>query len=74
MFASAIDNFVISQRLSVNASTQTIPIIIYSSARRSPLPSLNALATVTLVSSTLIIAAAALVYRRFTRIERSTTG
>ena len=74
MFASAIDNFVISQRLSVNAATQTIPIIIYSSARRSPLPSLNALATVTLVSSTVVIAAAALVYRRFTRIERSAAG
>jgi ABC-type spermidine/putrescine transport system permease subunit II len=74
VFASAIDNFVISQRLSVNASTQTIPIIIYSSARRSPLPSLNALATVTLVSSTVIVAAAALVYRHFTRIERSTDG
>ncbi len=71
VFASAIDNFVISQRLSVNASTQTIPIIIYSSARRSPLPSLNALATITLVSSTLLVAAAALVYRRFTRNERA---
>jgi spermidine/putrescine transport system permease protein len=70
VFASAIDNFVISQRLSVNASTQTIPIIIYSSARRSPLPSLNALATVTLVASTILVAAAALLYRRFTRIER----
>jgi ABC-type spermidine/putrescine transport system permease subunit II len=62
---------VISQRLSVSAATQTIPIIIYSSARRSPLPSLNALATVTLVSSTVVIAAAALLYRRFTRIERA---
>ena len=70
VFASAIDNFVISQRLSVNASTQTIPIIIYSSARRSPLPSLNALATITLVSSTLLVVAAAIVYRRFTRDER----
>jgi spermidine/putrescine transport system permease protein len=74
VFASAIDNFVISQRLSVNASTQTIPIIIYSSARRSPLPSLNALATITLVSSTLLVAAAAIVYRRFTRDERTTPG
>ncbi|MGH2596346.1 MAG: ABC transporter permease [Actinomycetota bacterium] len=71
VFASAIDNFVISQRLSVNASTQTIPIIIYSSARRSPLPSLNALATITLASSTLLVAAAAIVYRRFTRNERA---
>ena len=74
VFASAIDNFVISQRLSVNASTQTIPIIIYSSARRSPLPSLNALATITLVSPTLLVAAAAIVYRRFTRDERTTPG
>ena len=74
VFASAIDNFVISQRLSVNASTQTIPIIIYSSARRSPLPSLNALATITLVSSTVLVATAAIVYRRFTRNERTTPG
>jgi spermidine/putrescine transport system permease protein len=70
VFASAIDNFVISQRLSVSASTQTIPIIIYSSARRSPLPSLNALASITLFGSTLLIAVAALVYRRTTRRER----
>lgn len=70
VFASAIDNFVISQRLSVDASTQTIPILIYSAARRSPLPSLNALATITLLSSTLVIATAAIVYRRATRVER----
>ena len=74
VFASAIDNFVISERLSVSAATQTIPIIIYSSARRSPLPSLNALATVTLASSTLVVATAALLYRRFTRIERGPGG
>jgi spermidine/putrescine transport system permease protein len=71
VFASAIDNFVISERLSVSAATQTIPIIIYGSARRSPLPSLNALATVTLASSTVVVATAALLYRRFTRIERA---
>lgn len=70
VFASAIDNFVISQRLSVDASTQTIPILIYSAARRSPLPSLNALATITLLSSTLVITTAAIVYRRATRAER----
>lgn len=70
VFASAIDNFVISQRLSVDASTQTIPILIYSAARRSPLPSLNALATITLLSSTLVIATAAIVYRRATRVGR----
>jgi spermidine/putrescine transport system permease protein len=72
VFASAIDNFVISQRLSVSAATQTIPILIYSSARRSPLPSLNALASITLFSSTIVIALAAVAYRRATRRERAT--
>jgi spermidine/putrescine transport system permease protein len=70
VFAASIDNFVISQQLSKDASTQTVPIVIYSSARRGPLPSLNALATITLVASTLLIAVAAVVYRRFTRAER----
>jgi len=41
---------VISQQLSRDAATQTIPILIYSSARRGPLPSLNALASLTLKS------------------------
>jgi spermidine/putrescine transport system permease protein len=70
VFAASIDNFVISQQLSRDASTQTIPILIYSSARRGPLPSLNALASLTLVASTALIAVAAVVYRRFTRAER----
>jgi spermidine/putrescine transport system permease protein len=70
VFASSIDNFVISERLSVSAATQTIPIIIYASARRSPLPSLNALASLTLFGSTIVIAVAALVYRRAVQRER----
>ncbi len=70
VFASAIDNFVISQRLSIDASTQTIPILIYASARRAPLPSLNALASITLLTSTLLIALAFVLYRRSTRHER----
>jgi spermidine/putrescine transport system permease protein len=70
VFAAAIDNFVISQQLSNGAATQTIPILIYSSARRGPLPSLNALASLTLFASTLVIALAALVVRRQTRLER----
>jgi spermidine/putrescine transport system permease protein len=70
VFAASIDNFVISQQLSRDASTQTIPILIYSSARRGPLPSLNALASLTLLASTAMIVVAAVVYRRFTRAER----
>jgi spermidine/putrescine transport system permease protein len=71
VFAASIDNFVISQQLSRDASTQTIPILIYSSARRGPLPSLNALASLTLLASTALIVVAAVVYRQFTRAERS---
>jgi spermidine/putrescine transport system permease protein len=70
VFAASIDNFVISQQLSRDASTQTIPILIYSSARPGPLPSLNALASLTLLASTALIVVAAVVYRRFTRAER----
>ena len=71
VFASAIDNFVISQRLCADASCQTIPIVIYSSARRSPLPSLNALATIVLAISTVLILAAVAGYRVMTRGERA---
>jgi spermidine/putrescine transport system permease protein len=70
VFAAAIDNFVISQQLCADASCQTIPILIYGSARRGPLPSLNALASVTLFASTLAIGLAVVVYRRLTRGER----
>ncbi len=70
VFAASIDNFVISQTLSSGADTQTIPILIYSSARRGPLPSLNALASITLFASTLLIGLAVLLYRRATRGER----
>jgi spermidine/putrescine transport system permease protein len=70
VFAASIDNFVISQQLSVGAGTQTVPILIYSSARRGPLPSLNALASLTLFASTLLIGLAVLAFRRRTRGER----
>ena len=63
VFASAIDNFVISQRVCADAGCQTIPIVIYASARRSPLPALNALATIVLVLSTTLIVAAVVIYR-----------
>jgi spermidine/putrescine transport system permease protein len=70
VFATTIDDFVIAQQLNLDASTQTIPIRIYTSARTGPLPSLNALATITLVASTLLIVLAVLLYRRSTRGER----
>jgi spermidine/putrescine transport system permease protein len=71
VFAASIDNFVISERLSKNASTQTIPILIYSAARRGPLPSLNALASITMFASMILIGLAVWFYRRSTRGQRA---
>ena len=70
VFATTLDDFVLAQQLNLDASTQTIPILIYGSARTGPLPSLNALATLTLLASTVIIGSALLFYRRTTRGER----
>jgi spermidine/putrescine transport system permease protein len=67
VFATSIDNFVISQQLCSNASCQTIPILIYASARRGPLPSLNALASLALIASTTLIALSYAIYRRSVR-------
>ena len=72
VFAASIDNFVISQQLSAGAPTQTVPILIYSAARRGPLPSVNALASLTLFASTILIGLAVVVYRARTRGERRT--
>jgi spermidine/putrescine transport system permease protein len=74
VFAATIDNFVISQQLSTGAADQTIPMLIYSAARHGPLPSVNALATLTLTASTVLIAISVAVYRRTTRGERGPTG
>jgi len=74
VFAATIDNFVISQQLSTGAADQTIPMLIYSAARHGPLPSVNALATLTLTASTLLIAVSVAVFRRTTRGERGRTG
>jgi spermidine/putrescine transport system permease protein len=72
VFATSIDNFVISQQLCSNASCQTIPILIYASARTGPLPSLNALASLALLASTLVIAVSFTIYRRSVRRGEAT--
>jgi spermidine/putrescine transport system permease protein len=74
VFAATIDNFVISQQLSASAADQTIPILIYSAARHGALPSVNALATLTLTASTILIVVATIVYRRATAGEAGGGG
>jgi spermidine/putrescine transport system permease protein len=58
VFAISIDDFVISQFLSSDASTETIPVKIYANARGAPTPALNALASVMLFATMLAVALA----------------
>jgi len=51
VFATSIDDFVISALLSSGAATETVPVRIYSSVRGGATPALNALATIMLVAS-----------------------
>jgi spermidine/putrescine transport system permease protein len=65
VFALSIDDFVVTDYLSSDASTQTVPIRIYSSVRGTTTPALNALATVMVATTLLAIAFAFVIYRRF---------
>ena len=48
-FALSIDDFVVTQYLSGDASTTTVSMLLYASARGAPTPALNAIATVALL-------------------------
>jgi len=64
-FALSIDDFVVTQDLSGDASTTTVSMLLYSSARGAPTPALNAIATVALLITLATLALAFVVYRRF---------
>ncbi len=63
VFALSIDDFVVTDYLSSNESTQTVPIKIYSSVRGNTTPALNALATVMVLATLVAVLLAFLVYR-----------
>jgi spermidine/putrescine transport system permease protein len=74
VFALSIDDFVVTDYLSSDASTQTVPIKIYSSVRGTTTPALNALATVMVVATLIAVTFAALVYKRFSRLTQTGKG
>jgi spermidine/putrescine transport system permease protein len=74
VFALSIDDFVVTDYLSSDSSTQTVPILIYSTVRGTVTPALNALATVMVVCTLLMIGLAFLVYRKFVREEKGVEG
>jgi spermidine/putrescine transport system permease protein len=72
VFALSIDDFVLTQYLSGDASTTTVSMLLYSSARGAPTPALNALATIALAITLGTLALVFLVYRRFAGGEDAT--
>jgi spermidine/putrescine transport system permease protein len=71
VFALSIDDFVVTQYMSSNANTTTIPMFLYSNARGGTAnPALNALATILVVTTLLGVGLAFLI---FTRLSRRTS-
>lgn len=63
VFALSIDDFVVTQYMSSNSATTTIPMYLYSNARGgTSTPALNALATILVVVTLVGVALAYLVY------------
>jgi spermidine/putrescine transport system permease protein len=71
VFATSLDDFVVSQFLFGNASNATVPIKLYNAVRNSPTPALNALATLLLAASFLALVLAYVGLRARRRGPRS---
>jgi spermidine/putrescine transport system permease protein len=63
VFATSLDDFVVSQFLFGDASNITVPIKLYNAVRAAPTPALNALATLLLVGSFIALGLAYVVLR-----------
>jgi spermidine/putrescine transport system permease protein len=74
VFALSIDDFVVTDYLSAGQSTQTVPILIYSSVRGTATPALNAVATVMVIITLLSVGLAYFVYRWSARSRPVSTG
>jgi spermidine/putrescine transport system permease protein len=67
VFADVLDDFVIVRYLSSDAFTETTSIKIYNIARGAPTPALNAVATLMLLASFVVVLLGWLAVRRFGR-------
>jgi spermidine/putrescine transport system permease protein len=71
VFADVVDDFVLVRYLSGDASTEPVSVKIYNSARAAPTPALNAVATILLAGSLVVVLVGFAAYRLFTRGERA---
>ena len=67
VFADTVDDFVTVNALSSSANTETLAQKIYSAARASPTPEVNAAATTMLITTLLVIAGGLIFYKRYNR-------
>ena len=67
VFADTVDDFVIVRFLSGSADSEPLSVKIYSAARGSPTPAVNAAATVMLLSTMTVVAIGYLLYRRWAK-------
>ncbi len=67
VFADCVDDFVTVAALSGPASSETLAQKIYSAARSSPTPEVNAAATMMLVTTLLVIGGGLIFYKRVNR-------
>jgi spermidine/putrescine transport system permease protein len=67
VFADVLDDFVIVRYLSADAGSETTSVKIYNTARAAPTPALNALATLMLLASFLVVLLGWLAVRRYSR-------
>jgi spermidine/putrescine transport system permease protein len=63
VFATSLDDFVVSQFLFGKAQNETVPILLYNAVRAAPTPALNALATILLVGTFLALIVTVLVLK-----------
>ena len=75
VFALSIDDFVVTQYMSSNAATTTIPMFLYANARGgTTTPALNALASILVVTTLIGVGMAYLLYTVLTRQAAAPSG
>lgn len=71
VFADTVDDFVTVSALSSSSNTETLAQKIYSAARGSPTPEVNAAATIMLITTLIVIAGGLIFYRRVSKGQTS---
>jgi spermidine/putrescine transport system permease protein len=74
VFALSIDDFVVTQYMSSDQSTATVPMLLYQGARGTTTPALNAVATVMVGATLVAVGFAYLVYRWSSRSQPAATS